>query len=85
MGGGLAVGALQELQPVLVRQGDDEVECLTIEVTAGFVKMRCVNGYGPQLGDTQERKEKFWRYLDKKVIYADFNNIGLVIEIDSKC
>ena len=26
-GGGLAVGALHELQPVLVRQGDDDVEC----------------------------------------------------------
>ena len=44
-GGGLAVGALHDLQPVLVRQGDDNVECLTIEVTAGPTKIRCVNGY----------------------------------------
>ena len=28
-GGGLAVGALHDLKPVLVRQGDDNVECLT--------------------------------------------------------
>ena len=84
-GGGLAVGALQELHPVLVRQGDDEVECLTIEVTAGLIKICCVNGYGPQLCDSLERKEKFWRYLDKEVIDADSSNIGLVIEIDSNC
>ena len=55
-GGGLAVGALHDLKPMLVRQGDDDVECLTIEITAGQTKIRCVNGYGPQLGDTREKK-----------------------------
>ena len=57
-GGGLAVGPLHDLKPMLVRQeGDDDVECLTIEITAGQTKIRFVNGYGPQLGDTRERKE----------------------------
>ena len=82
-GGGLVVGALHDLQPVLVRQGDDIVECITIEVTAGATKIRCVNGYGPQIGDSKERKEKFWNYLDKEVFDAEENDIGLVIEIDS--
>ena len=82
-GGGLVVGALHDLKPVLVRQGDDDVECITIEVTAGITKFRCVNGYGPQLSDTKDRKDKFWNYLDKEVIEADEKNIGLVIEIDS--
>ena len=27
-GGGIAVGALHNLKPVLIRQGDDEVECM---------------------------------------------------------
>ena len=52
-GGGLAIGALHNLKPVLIRQGDDEVECLTIEITADQTKLRCVNGYGPQIGDTK--------------------------------
>ena len=77
------VGALNDLKPVLVRQGDDEVECLTVEVTAGQIKIRCVNGYGPQLSDTKERKQRFWNYLDKEVIEAEEKQIGLVIEIDS--
>ena len=38
-GGGLAVGALQDIKPVLVRQGDDNVECLTIEISAGQTKI----------------------------------------------
>ena len=82
-GGGLAIGALQDLKPVLVRQGDDDTECLTIEICAGSTKIRCVNGYGPQLGDTRERKDKFWSYLEREVIEAEANNTGLVIEIDS--
>ena len=84
-GGGLAVGALHELKPILVRQGNDKVECITIEVTAGTTKLRCVNGYGPQMGDTKERKDMFWDYLDREVVEAEESNVGLVIEIDSNC
>ena len=45
-GGGLAVGALHNLSPVLIRQGSDEVECITVEVTTGVTRLRCVVGYG---------------------------------------
>ena len=44
-GGGLAVGALYDLNPVLIRQGNDEVECMTIEVTTGNTRLRCMIGY----------------------------------------
>ena len=47
-GGGLAVGALHDLSPVLLQQGDDEVECMTVELTTGSTRLRCVVGYGPQ-------------------------------------
>ena len=82
-GGGLAVGALHDLNPVLVRQGGDDVECQTIAVRAGQTKIRFVNGYGPQIGDTKDRKEKFWNYLEREVIEAEDEQVGLVIEIDS--
>ena len=58
-GGGLAVGALHDLKPVLVRQGDDDVECMTIQVTTGPTNFRCVVGYGPQKDDSSERKTGF--------------------------
>ena len=83
IGGGLAVGALFDLKPILVRQGNDFVECITIEVTAGQTKIRCVNGYGPQMGDTKERKDWFWEYLDREVKEAEEDKVGIVIEIDS--
>ena len=82
-GGGLAMGALHDLNPVLLRQGSDDVECLTIQITAGNIKIRCVNGYGPQVGDTKQRKDMFWGYLDKEIIEAEREETGLVIQIDS--
>ena len=82
-GGGLALGALHDLHPVLVRQGDDEVECLSVEVTTGPTTFRCVVGYGPQLDDTSDRNQKFWNYLDTEINIAKHRNIGLVIQIDS--
>ena len=58
-GGGLAVGALHHLSPVLIRLGNDEVECITIEVSTQTARVRCVTGYGPQEADCIVCKEKF--------------------------
>ena len=82
-GGGLAIGALHDLKPMLVRQGDDEVECMTIQVTTGPTTFRCVVGYGPQIDDSYKRKQGFWNYLDQEVESAFSENIGIVIQIDS--
>ena len=46
-GGGLAVGVSKELQSVWVRQGEGEVETLTIMVTVSGLSVRDTNGYGP--------------------------------------
>ena len=66
-GGGLAVGALLDLQPLLIKRGDDDVECLTIQISVGFLNVHCVVGYGPQLNDNSDRKRKFWDYLEQAV------------------
>ena len=68
---------------MLIRQGSDEVECMTIEVTTGNTRLRCVIGYGPQLADSPTRKENFWNYLDQEIINAHEEGVGIIIEIDS--
>ena len=83
MGGGLAIGAIHDVKPVLLRQGDDDCECLTIQIQVGTVSIICVAGYGPQSGDSMDRKNKFWSYLEQEVQYATENDIGIVIQIDS--
>ena len=48
-GGGLAIGALSN---VLIKQGDDDCECLSVQVEIGPMTIVCVVGYGPQLCDS---------------------------------
>ena len=82
-GGGLAVGALHDLNPVLIRNGNDDAECITIEVSTECARVRCVTGYGPQESDCITRKEKFWTFLDEEVHCVQEENVGLVIKINS--
>ena len=82
-GGGLMVGVDKDLVALQVRQGDDEVECLSVVVSVAGADIRTVCGYGPQRGDTPARKVGFWGYLEEEVKFADQENQILIIQIDS--
>ena len=84
-GGGLALGVHRDIPAVQVREGDDEVECLSVVVTVGELQFRTVAAYGPQLRDTREKKDNFWNYLDYEVLEADRQKMGVIIEMDSNC
>ena len=81
-GSGLAIGATKECKPVLIREEDNEIESLVIEIEVQGLKVRCVNGYGPQNYDTSGRKDKFWKFLYNEVREAFQNEIVLIIQID---
>ena len=81
-GGGLALGCLKELQPAWVRQGDDQVEALSVDIFLKNIKIRCCVAYGCQETDLAERKEAFWTYLDKEVSLADESESGFVLHFD---
>ena len=84
-GGGLMIGVDKELKALQVREGDDDVECLTVVVSVGGNDIRAVCGYGPQSRDTAARKGLFWEYLDTEVELAETNKQILVMRIDSNC
>ena len=69
-GGSLMIGVNKELKALQVRQGDDEVECLSVVVSVSGTDIRAVCGYGPQSRDTAVRKGLFWEYLDREVELA---------------
>ena len=41
-GGGIAIGALADVEPVLLNEGNDDVEVLVIEIFTSGLKIRCV-------------------------------------------
>ena len=82
-GGGIAIGVINDLNPVWVGEGDDITECLSVEITAQQnFRVRCVAAYGPQENDRAEQKDKFWAHLDSEVVAAENNGTGLVIQMD---
>ena len=81
-GGGLAIGCLPELKPVLARKGCDKTEAMSVDISVQNMKIKCVIGYGPQENSKIEYKKNFWKYLEEEVITARDNNIGFILHID---
>ena len=46
------------------------------------MKIRCINGYGPQEKNTLERKCQFWSRLGNEVEDAMESEVGLIIQMD---
>ena len=60
-GGGLAIGCEKDLHPVWVREGEEDVETLSIEISVKAMKIRCVIGYGCQENDKIDKKKEIFR------------------------
>ena len=81
-GGGIAIGALTDLNPVFISEGDDEVEILVIQIEVQQFKIRCIVGYGPQENEQSEKKDKFWTRLSKEVEEAYENEMAIIFQMD---
>ena len=81
-GGGLAIGCIKDLKPVWVREGEDDVEALSVEIFVSKLKIRCCVGYGVQENDTLENKDAFWSYLDEEVREATNTGAALMMHFD---
>ena len=84
-GGGLCIGVHRDLRPVWVAQGDDEVECLVVEVWIEDFPVRILVGYGPQLSDTLDSKTKFWSFIEREADLAHKAGAGFILQMDSNC
>ena len=81
-GGGIMIGASKELKSVLIREGDDLTEVLVIEIELETLKIRCINGYGPQSYDDMSKKVKYWEFIQSEVDDAECDGAGILIEMD---
>ena len=81
-GGGLAIGCIKELQAAWVREGNDEVEALSVDIFLKNTKIRCCTAYGCQESESIERKEAFWNYLNEEVTLANQADSGFILHFD---
>ena len=81
-GGGLALGCDKDLNPAWVREGNEMVEAISIEIYVKDIKIRCCNAYGSQENENVEKKEAFWKYLDEEVFEAKNSGAGFILHFD---
>ena len=81
-GGGIAVGVDKSIESTLVREGDDTIEAVSIQVVLGEIPTRLVVGYGPQENDAMEKKTNFWNFIENEVVEAELSGYGIIIQMD---
>ena len=82
-GGGLLSLICKSFDPVLVYEGDDDIELLVVQGTIGKLKVRFINAYGLQEDDTSERIMGFYETLEEQIISAFDNGCGIIMECDA--
>ena len=81
-GGGVAIAAKKNLNPVLTAEGNDEVEAISIDIHPSKIIISCTSAYGPQQRDSSLKKSKFWGYLDKVADMAWKDGKGFYLQGD---
>ena len=81
-GGGLLIGCADELNPVLIRKGNDDIELITVEISVSSMTIRCCGAYGPQENSPIDKKEEFWKILEEEAICAWNSGAGFILQFD---
>ena len=81
-GGGLIIGCIKELKPVLTRKGSDDVEAMSVDITVKTMKIKCVVAYGCQENSSIEKKEAFWKFLEEEANKASISETGFILQFD---
>ena len=81
-GGGLVLGCLRELDPVLVSKGDEEVEAMSVDISVKKMRIRCCVAYGCQENSLLEKKVKFWNFIEEEVTTSWNQGSGFILQFD---
>ena len=83
LGGGLLTAINEDLSPMLISQGSDEIEILVVQILVGKLKIRVFNGYGPQENDIKGKILAFWQEFEKEIISAREEKCFVLVEMDA--
>ena len=78
-GGGLALGIHKEIESTLIRDGDDDIEVISVQTVLNDTPVKIVVGYGPQENATMEKKNKFWDFLENEIREAEVKDHGVIL------
>ena len=79
-GGGLIMGVDKNLESTQIREGDDEIEVISVQIIVEDLPLRIILGYGPQENADAQKKEKFWVFLEREINEAEGE--GIILQMD---
>ena len=81
-GGGIFMAIERNLSPALVRDGGQNIEAITVDISVKKMQITCVTAYGPQEKEASEKKDMFWQYLEEDAIRANNEGKGFILQGD---
>ena len=66
----------------MTRTGGDQIEAFSVNIKLQKLNILCVNAYGPQNNDKNDKKDIFWEYLDEEAKLADIEGKGFILQGD---
>ena len=67
-GGGIALGVIQDLNPILIRMGSDTTEAISVKINVNQFEIRLIVGYGAQENDRQASVHDMSQSERKKIV-----------------
>ena len=83
LGGGLLTAIKETLNPVLISRISESAEILVVQCQVNEMKVRILNGYGPQDDDHIITRQDFWMTLEQEVVAAKESNCAVLIQLDA--
>ena len=81
-GGGVALGVNKNIESTLINEGEEGIEILSVKLQMGGKQVRIVTAYGPQENASIDKKNNFWKFLEKEMNDAEFEEEGLILQMD---
>ena len=81
--GGTAMGVHHSLDPILIKEYNDDFEMICVEIAIANKKIRVITGYGPQESWQESSRLPFFHALEEEVVKAINDGKEIIIEMDS--
>ena len=66
-GGGLGISVHTDIECILIRDGDDETEVLSVKTILDEIPVRVVVGHGPHDNAKVDKNNHIWDFIEKEV------------------
>ena len=71
------------LQPVLIKEYNEQFELLVVQITAAEKDIRVITGYGPQESWTDNGRLPFFTALEEEIVSAEYEGKSVLIAMDA--